>query len=182
MIRRLACALALVLSAGSAASCAPADDSSSTTGDSPTTLLAFATTFKGFRTWNAYPVEHPTSNVVHLAGPRTEYINKLPPDGSKSFPVGTIIVKEMDDGALADRKIFAMVKRGGGYNSEGAKDWEWFELQNLDEASVKIIWRGVGPPAGEMYGGDPNASCNSCHKTAAANDFVQSTELSLSNF
>ena len=33
-------------------------------------------------------------------------------------------------------------------------------------------WRGLGPPNGESYGGDPNA-CNTCHQTCGAGfDFV----------
>jgi hypothetical protein len=137
------------------------------------TFLAFASSFKDFRTWESFPVDEVDDATVHTTGPRVEYLNERPDDGSSAFPVRTIIVKEFTEGALADRKVFAMVKRGGDYNLKGAAGWEWFELQNLDDSTVDIVWRGVGPPVGEKYGGDPNASCNSCHKGAANNDFVR---------
>ena len=94
---------------------------------------------------------------------------------------GTIIVKEPSDGDLTTRQIFAMVKRGGDFNPTGAVNWEWFELQNVDSATVQIVWRGFGPPAGETYGGNP-AFCNGCHVIAADNDDVWSSALQLSNF
>jgi hypothetical protein len=157
---------------------APVADSS--VPDAKDSFIAFAKHFSGFRTWESFPLPASTATGdVHLEGARTEYLNERPPEGSTSFPVGTIIVKEMDDGALPDRQIFAMVKRGGTYNQAGASGWEWFELQNVDESTVTIVWRGVGPPAGEMYGGDPNGGCNGCHGGAKSNDFVLSEALSL---
>ena len=55
----------------------------------------------------------------------------------------------------------------------GARDWEWFEII---EDPTTIVWRGLGPPNGESYGGDPDA-CNSCHTQCAGNDFVCSPTL-----
>jgi hypothetical protein len=115
------------------------------------------------------------------SGPLTVYWNRAPVAGSTSFPVGTIIVKEGDSGDLTTRQIFAMVKRGGDFNPTGAVGWEWFELKNIDEDSDAIVWRGVGPPAGERYGGDP-ATCNDCHAQAASNDCVWSSALQLAGF
>jgi hypothetical protein len=144
------------------------------------TFIAFASNFTGYRGWEHVPGESPNPPLsTHTMGPRTVYINAMPPAGSKTFPVGTVIVKELEEGAIGERQVFAMVKRGGGYNTKGATDWEWFELQNVDETNVKILWHGVGPPAGEMYGGDPNGGCNGCHGAARANDFVQTTGLQL---
>lgn len=166
-------ALTLVLGAG----CGSGGGAPGGSGD---TYLAFASSFAGFRKWESFPVpEGSGDGTVHTLGPRTEYLNQRPGDGDTEFPVGTIVVKETTSEALADRKVFAMVKRGGDYNSAGAEGWEWFELKNLDESTVDIVWRGVGPPAGEMYGGDPNAGCNSCHGAAKDNDFVLSTEIKL---
>lgn len=147
------------------------------------TFIAFSSNFSGFRTWESFPVP-PGSGVgpVHLTGPRTEYLNRAPAHGAAAFPVDTIIVKESEVGDLPERKVFAMVKRGGDYNESGARDWEWFELKNVDDQEVTIIWYGVGPPAGEMYGGDPKAGCNSCHVASGKNDFVQSAALSLEGF
>lgn len=169
-----------ILAVGIAAGCNGATDDTSTTGD---TLIAFATNFAGYHDWSDTVIDaSSTPASTHLAGKRTVYINKTPPSGSTEFPVGTIIVKELEDNAEGEKQVFAMVKRGGGYNSKGAADWEWFELQNADADAVTIVWRGVGPPAGEKYAGDPNGGCNVCHGGAADNDFVQTPALDLDTF
>jgi hypothetical protein len=142
------------------------------------TFLAFPAHFQDFRTWTAIhsdgpdPVKFPT-----VAGARTLYVNKLPPKGSRTYPIGTIIVEVHDDG---DARIFARVKRGGGFNSDGALDWEWFELAE-ENGKVLVNWRGFGPPVGESYGGD-KTGCNNCHTSFKDNDFVGSAKLQLSSF
>ena len=146
-------------------------------------FLAFAKDFEGFRTWTSTPAGSATEPAsTHTTGPRTVYVNREPKSGSAAFPVGTVIVKESADGPIESRTVFAMVKRGGGYNQDGAEDWEWFELLNRDDKTVSIVWRGVGPPVGEKYGGDPNGGCNGCHATSRNNDFVQTTGLQLDGF
>lgn len=165
------------------AACAPVDSSSGTEpltdGD---TFLAVDSSFYGFRTWDAFPIPAGVNGSIHTAGTRTTYINHIPKTGSTSFPVGTIIVKESDTEALVDRQVFARVKRGGTYNAEGAAGWEWFELKNVDAERSTRIWRGVGPPVGEKYGGDPDGGCNGCHGAATSNDFVLTEPLLLKNF
>jgi hypothetical protein len=178
------CLLAAFLTAGCTAG---SDDSGGPSN--PTTFVAFASDFSGFRTWSSTPGVGPPGapqppnadgGGVH-AGPLTTYINEKPPHGSTSFPVGTIIVKEPDDPPLTQRQIFAMVKRGGGYNSDGATNWEWFELANGDANDVVILWRGVGPMNGDPYASTP-AICNDCHGLASKNDFVWTAGLGLSSF
>ena len=143
------------------------------------TFLAFPSTFQSFRSWEAFALTgQEIPNSPHTSGPRTVYLKARPAHGATEFPVGTVIVKEF----AADGKIFAMVKRGGSYNTTGAKGWEWFELTTPSDTAVTIAWRGVGPPAGEKYGGDPNGGCNGCHGGARTNDFVQTAPLTLSNF
>jgi len=144
-------------------------------GDASDTFIAFDPAFEPFRTWTSV-----TDTLVDdgtlpagVAGARTQYINTLPPHGSTAFPIGTIIVEVRDDG-----KIFANVKRGGGFNTAGCVDWEFFELT---ENPVTITWRGLGPPLGDTYGGDPNG-CNNCHVMCAANDYICSPKLQLSSF
>ncbi len=73
-----------------------------------------------------------------------------------------------------------MVKRGCGYNSDGATDWEWFELANVDANDVTIVWRGVGPMNNDPYAGNPEL-CNDCHSLARTNDFVWTAGLELSS-
>lgn len=175
-VRQAACFFLLVATAACASSDGDADPSGS--GE---TFLAFPTSFQNYKSWEKFAVAAPVSNDVHTAGPRTEYLNKRPPKQSKAFPVGTIIVKELEDGPEADRKVFAMVKRGGTYNAEGARGWEWFELKNGAGGAVSINWRGLGPPSGEGYGGDKDGGCNTCHGASRDNDFVTSPGLSLIN-
>jgi hypothetical protein len=150
------------------------------------TFLAFASAFEGFRAWPSTPLSgEPIAGSPHTSGPRVVYVNRAPAAGSTAFPVGTVIVKELAGTAAAPAKIFAMVKRGGGFNSAGAAGWEWFELHSTSaapERPVAIVWRGVGPPLGEVYGGDPNGGCNGCHTRARASDFVQTRGLALSSF
>jgi hypothetical protein len=154
-------------------------------GDTPDVFIAFPSTFQPFRTWTSFHSDGPPDDGTYPAdvlGPRTQYINTPPPHGSTEFPIGTVIVEARESGTM---KIFSGVKRGGDYNVTGAKNWEWFELQEASGpgSAVTIVWRGLGPPAGDMYGGDPNGGCNSCHAMCGANnDFVCSAQLQLGNF
>jgi hypothetical protein len=146
------------------------------------TFIALARDFADFRQFGQLDLgERPGQGETHKGGKFIAFVNSLPKPGSKDFPVGTIIVKENvseDVPAKEAKKIFAMVKRGGGFNAEGAKGWEWFEL-NEGERGVAIHWRGVGAPNGESYGGDPMGSCNGCHEMAHKNDYVLSKALKL---
>ncbi len=118
---------------------------------------------------------------VHTTGPRKVYINKKPCHGETSFPVGTIIVKEVDMGDIPDRQVFAMVKRGSDFDSAGAVGWEWFELTNVDDTTETVLWHGVAPPLADGYL-NLNGGCNGCHAVNPANDYVQTTGLQLSSF
>jgi hypothetical protein len=143
----------------------------------------FVQAFQNFRSWRSTPGVGPAGapeDVLAMAdggphsfGPMTSYINSVPPPGSTSFPIGTIIVKETTEGPVTSHKIFAMEKRGGDFNSGGAVNWEWFELQSINESNVgPFVWRGYGPTNSmDSYGGDPQV-CNGCHAMAAADDFV----------
>ena len=144
--------------------------------------LAFAADFQGVRKWTHFDITmSDDAGAPHPELTLTEYINKLPPHGATTFPQRTIIVKEGHDPAITT--YFAMVKRGGNYNSTGPVGWEWFELTDAAANSdrVRIIWHGLGPPKGEMYGGDPNGGCNQCH-TPDKNDSVLADALNLDNF
>jgi hypothetical protein len=139
--------------------------------------------FAGFRQWHAYDLGVQPADAVHPQGRRVVYLNRLPPTGSTQFPTGTIMVKtvEQEDGTLGN--IFAMAKRGGTYNSQGAVGWEWLELLDGSDGTTLIVWRGITPPTGEGYGGDVvGGACNTCHGLHASNDFVASSALLLSGF
>ncbi|MFO0722455.1 MAG: hypothetical protein U1E65_01650 [Myxococcota bacterium] len=141
----------------------------------PSVFIAVASSFEGYPAFTHFSLSAgDEAGSVHTAGPRELYINALPPAGSTSFPVGTIIVKTVS----ATDQTFAMVKRGGGYNAVGATGWEWFELKSLP-SGLAILWRGITPPSGEHYSGTQGGACNDCHAAARDNDFVRSTALNL---
>ena len=154
---------------------------SSCGGDPQTGFVAFERDFQDFHSWEAFDVGHVGEiGDIHGEGPRRIYLRERPPAGSKAFPIGTMLAKEMTlQKDPTARTIFAMVKRGAGFNP-GGNDWEWFDLAIREDGSVRIAWRGVGPPSdGDAYG-DPSG-CNPCHKSGG-NDMVRTPELALANF
>ncbi|HTR56336.1 MAG TPA: hypothetical protein VMJ10_36935 [Kofleriaceae bacterium] len=156
--------------------------SGTSSDDAGNMFVAYASTFQPFRTWTSFQHDLEDSSLpAGVNGPRTQYLNMAPPHGSTEFPVGTVIVESRESGTM---NIFAGVKRGGGYNSTGAKNWEWFELAEASGpgSTVSIVWRGLGPPPGDQYGGDAN-TCNTCHTTCGGgNDYVCSPYLQLAGF
>lgn len=144
-----------------------------------TSFIAFERDFQGFRRWSGGAFEElPARGQTHYAGEQRYFI-RGPERRGPEFPVGTLIVKQALLEARPEGQLFAMVKRGAGYNASGAQGWEWFELSERPNHSVAIKWRGVSAPTGEEYGGDPHGSCNTCHGEAKANDFVKSPALQL---
>lgn len=163
--------------------CPPPD--ASTVADAPSTFIAFTPAFQDFRSWTSFHSDGPPADAYptrpDVLGPRTQYINHVPEHGATEFPVGTIIVEARENSTM---RIFASVKRGGQFNATGAVNWEYFELTEAagSGSPVSMTWRGVGPPLGDTYGGDPNG-CNSCHTVCGAtNDFICSAKLQLKEF
>jgi hypothetical protein len=190
----------LALALGGAASATGCNAAAPGKGGDGGVFVAFASDFNGFHDWpgKAFPAE-PSPNLppVDAGGvgpdggatdggvhplPETEYWKIPSPITGNEFPLRTIIVKETNEADPTARQVFALVKRGGDFNPTGAVDWEWFELKNVADGSVVINWHGYGPPSGsaDIYGGNP-AVCNTCHLKAAANDYVWSAALQLSN-
>ncbi len=188
----LGAGLALALAGTAGCSVAPA------AGTDGGIFIAFAADFDGFHGWPSAPaVPSPSLPPVDAGGvapdggaadggvhppPETEYW-KLPstPTGGV-FPLRTIIVKETEEADPTKRQVFAMVKRGGDFNANGAVNWEFYELINNADGSVTVSWQGYGPtnPAMDIYGGNPNV-CNDCHQKAAPNDYVFGAALQLSS-
>ncbi len=170
---RASCLLAVL---GLATACGgPDGGGAADAGDE--TFIALQRDFAGFQSWTQLDGGTTGSDSLPTTGQRTIYINHAPDPCAKSFPIGTIIVKTTE-GA----QTFGMAKRGGGFNPQGALDWEWFELtQPASGGNPLILWRGTAPPAGETYNGTPTASCNACHTNFTANDFVGGTALTLSS-
>jgi hypothetical protein len=174
-LKKLACA-ALALFGTACGS--PSEQGASHGGN----FIAFAADFFDYHAWQSFDVTKDAApGTIHPDAKLIEYLNKPPPGQSSEFPVGTIIVKEGTDGDPLARQFFAMAKRGPNWNVGGATGWEWFELRNTATGGVMIVWRGVGPPAGEVYGGDANAGCNTCH-VQCGNDAVCAKAVQLAQF
>jgi hypothetical protein len=157
-------------------------DGGSTDDDNGAVFVALQKDFEGFNQWNHFDLGSDQSDGLPSTGVRDVYINKLPPHPSSSFPVGTIIVKTVGAGTPDAGPTFAMAKRGGGFNSSGATDWEWFELTTAANGQVQIMWRGTQPGTSDNYGNTNPNSCNQCHANYSTNDFVPSPQLELSSF
>ncbi len=130
--------------------------------------------FTGLEAWQSWPITATALGAFHTTGPRIVYLNHKPPPGARTFPVGTILVKTLQN---ASGDTFAMVKRGGNFNAEWAIGWEWLEITKKTGA-WQIVWRGNTPPDGAGYT-DDGVSCNLCHAMARSNDWVQSKVLQL---
>jgi hypothetical protein len=144
-------------------------------GGGEQTFVAVEGDFASFRSWTQFDGgTEPVDNIT-VQGQRTIYVNQLPGPDAGSFPVGTILVK-----TIAGAQTFAMVKRGGGFNSGGALGWEWLELAIQPDGSPLISWRGTAAPA-STYSNSATMSCNGCHKLCQSNDSVCGTALQLSS-
>jgi hypothetical protein len=145
--------------------------------------IAFAPSFDDFHSWASAPAAGPdgTTDGLHGAAPMRIYYNAAPPRGASAFPLCTIIVKETEEADVTKRTVFAMVKRGGEFNSPGAVGWEWFSLQNATDGSVNVLWRTT-PLTTDTYRNQPIGDCNGCHGAAKPNDYVWDTALQLTSF
>ncbi len=150
-------------------------------GPIPEPFIALERDFQGFSGWKSYELGHQEGNVDlgEPAGTRTTYVSRVPDADATSFPVGTILVKKIVGDVAEDDRVFAMAKRGAGFNAIGAVGWEWFELSVESSGHVGIVWRGVAPPPGNGYGTSLGGSCNLCHVEAAKDDYVLTPALSL---
>ena len=155
---------ALLLALGLAvAGCSGSDDTS-------TVYVAQQSDFASYMTWESFMLGV-AMNTGHPVGDEVGYRNMKPAMGA--YPVGTILVKEIHVGTTPQQwQLFGMMKRGGGYNGGGARDWEFATL-SLDDQNVPIIvTRGANPADGGDTTGHGYASsvdgvtCNRCHGIA----------------
>jgi len=168
-----------VIAFASLLACTSADGSAPDAG--PAMFIAVRSDFQAYASWSSFYLGTvPPPDAPDLAGPRTVYINRMPPAGAKAFPVGTIIVKVIEpQSAPQTWQMFAMVKRGGDFGA-GAPGWEWFGLSIDAQNNVAIDWRGEGPPPDGSYGGfGTSLGCVVCHAAARGNDYVQTPALQL---
>jgi len=143
-------------------------------GELSSEFIALQRDFDGFGAWEiVWQGGAPEDDLAHAAGSRTVRVNKDPATIAEPVPMGTIVIKTVEDPDFGDiLQIHAMAKRGGGYNPQGIEGWEWFDLQLDDDGHPVIVWRGEHPPDGECYGCAPGTDpeeaamlgdCNNCH-------------------
>lgn len=138
-------------------------------------LVATEEDFASFRDWPAFDLPEESLTESHANGPRRLYYSDVPDSPEAPFPVGTILVKTVENGAPTEWEIHAMVKRGGGFNEAGAQGWEFFDLDIDASGVVRIEWRGDGPPPGSLGypgAGEGAGQCNGCHWVVPERDYV----------
>jgi hypothetical protein len=151
------------------------------------TFVAVLADVANYRSWHTIVI--PSGETGE--GDRTVYVNRLPPAGSRSFPVGTILIKEsLVFGLHPSITVDGMVKHGGDYNLDGGQPfpdagsdggtaigWAFMGLTPPDDAGagVSILWQAPFPPPNAGYG-PTNGDCNGCHHDAQANDYVKITD------
>lgn len=150
-------------------------------------FVAMQSDFAGYRAWESHVIDE--EGLAPEVGPRTVFISAMPPTGAEAFPVGTVIVKAFySDSAATVLDLIGMVKRGGGYNGDGAVGWEWFDLEPGASGDPIIDWRGEEAPEGRGYEsslGDEDTDephtgdCNACHALGWDNDYVLAEPLTL---
>lgn len=141
-------------------------------------FVAIESDFADFRDWPSFELPPSSLSMDHRSGARRLYFSAMPEDALAAFPIGTILVKTVEDGDPSTWEIHAMVKRGGGYNALGARGWEFFDLAYDPSGAVVVRWRGEGPPPGTVgYPGEGDGQCNSCHGIVADRDYVFDRDL-----
>ena len=138
-----AAALALTLAAGAAAA---------------TPAPGLPTWTAGYRTWtklNSRPIP-PRPADAHR-GTKNVYASKLPPRGSRTYPVGTVIVKEIVRPGTRFVGVLAAMRKVRGVRANNG--WQMIEWDR--------------PSAGTRYGVlAQGATCTSCHVRARRTDYV----------
>ena len=139
-----------------------------------------------FPNWYSQPfVADPLADIVYPPGSRFGFINHPAPPGATSYPVGTIIIKAIEnDKVPAHWELFGMSKRGGDYNAAGAIGWD-FLLIRYENGVPHIYSSGLTPTVdgnpdmqaavneGSYFAGGQIA-CDVCHglKKYAPYDYI----------
>jgi hypothetical protein len=149
-------------------------------GGPPTVFIAQTEDFMNYEDWTSFNEDDAHGEGAGTTTVFLKYVYEMPPRGATSFPVGTIVVKTMQatDGSMFS--IHAMAKRGNGFNSGGARGWEFFELALSPQGVPFYLWRGVNPPTGDQYrailsknnveASTPELKCNDCHASSNFRD------------
>lgn len=143
---------------------------------SSASFIAVGRDFEGFLDWPSVAIESGGQPGGHTVGPARTYLRGRVPATDLPFDVGTILVKATPADSFEGWEVHAMVKRGGGYNADGAVGWEWFDLA-LDASGVpSIAWRGPGTPSDPGVYASPDGgagmACGQCHGAVPFDDYV----------
>lgn len=134
-------------------------------------FIAMDRDFAGFLQWRR--VELGTVMLAgHPPGTRVAFVNTAQRPSGTEYPVGTIIVKAITQNSADTNQwaVIAMAKRGGDFNHDGARNWEFFTLR-VQDGVVSIVERGLAPRTdgdGDPYGVTAGITCNTCHGSADA--------------
>ena len=155
-------------------------------GTAPKVFIALQRDFADFQSWKQV---YFGDDVIegHPTGPRYGYVNHPLAVGDTQYPIGTIIVKVVEVMPSPQAwDIFAMAKRGGNFNADGAKNWEFFTLALNAGGAPVILARGTDATVVDGAGGHGYTGangnllrCNNCHgdPLEAKNDYVLSPVL-----
>ncbi len=167
--------------------CAPDDPAGTDAGEwapVPSDCTSYETTWTSFDLGGDDAGASDVDACAHVLDvPRTAYMNKTPAHGSTSFPVGTMIIKEIRTTPDPSTwQVFAMAKVGGNFDpGSGCVGWEWYGLDPPDGGGTcHFQWSGTQPATSETYASC--GPCATCHSAAQNNDCVIAPELSLSQW
>jgi len=154
----------------------------------PAVFIALQRDFDDFRSWEQVRLGDGVSAEVagendNVTGPRVGFRRQRPT--KTGYPVGSILVKTIEPSDDATQwLVFAMAKRGGGFNPAGAIGWEFFTIFMTSGGQPVVRSRGENPsdatPGAHGYpaGDGTMPTCNRCHGTnAAATDGILSPAL-----
>ncbi len=147
----------------------------------PGTFIAFDQDFAGYRSWQTFDLGVMTP-PGHPMGQQVLFASRPLPVGATRFEDRTIIIREIrSDPDPTKWDLFAMARRGGGYNASGAVDWEFFILSLDSQGVPHIVSRGISPSetSTSPYHPGEGITCNTCHGNddARRGDCVLSQEL-----
>jgi len=138
-------------------------------GPSGPVFIALTSDFADYASWEKVVLGDGVLEG-HPTGMRLGYRN-MKPNSQGIYPVGSILLKVITV-SPSEIEFFAMAKRGGGFNSAGALDWEFLTLKLGSTNAPVVFTRGDNPvdpdsavPNSHGYG-DPSATgvtCNRCH-------------------
>ena len=173
---RARAARALALAVGAAA-CGGAKDSGGASACMPEPFISFTRDFEDLDAWSTAELGGP-DNEAHAAGGQL-FSRALGLDADGGLCAGSMLVRSQPAVADSPASLHGMVKRGGGFNADGAVGWEWFGLGRSEAGAPVVLWRGEEAPSDVGYNNGVElveANCNACHAAGAEHDHLMSEE------